>query len=158
MLFLWKTTRHGKIWLDGESLRRLVSQRLPEGYVCQEASFVGDQALLHLFVSLPEGEDPQRRLHCAQRVESWLHPSGIRVQIHWTERRAEEPATPAKGIWKTPLFWAAAGSAAVALSQLGFKGILRSVFVGVVAYGVAWVSLTEDGRKLVRSVTEEFRR
>ena len=34
-----------KIWLDGDS-EQIVS-RLPEGYYCQEVSFIGDQNLLN---------------------------------------------------------------------------------------------------------------
>ena len=61
MLFLWTTTKLGKIWLDGDSIRQIVSRRLPEGYYCQEVSFIGDQNLLNIYISLPEGGMKKKR-------------------------------------------------------------------------------------------------
>ena len=46
MLFLWTTTKHGKIWLDGEEFKQIVSKRLPKSYYCQEIAFVGEKNLI----------------------------------------------------------------------------------------------------------------
>ena len=45
-----------------------------------------------------------------------------------------------------------------ALFHMGFSGVLWSIFFAVIAYGIAWIFLTEDGRKKINALYELFRR
>jgi len=72
MLFLWTTTKLGKIWLDGDSIRQIVSKRLPEGYYCQEISFIGDQNLLNIYITLPEGGNDEEKARLEKNTQTSL--------------------------------------------------------------------------------------
>lgn len=41
---------------------------------------------------------------------------------------------------------------------MGLGGVLWSIFFAVIGYGVAWLVLTEDGRKQINALRELFRR
>lgn len=156
VMYLWKSNKLGKVWIDGDAMRRVVALQLPGGYLCQEASFVGDMDLLNLFISVPEGEPRDKMDRIALLLESRFRGTGINVSIHWTERTKELEET-SQAVWKSPLVWAAGAAALVALAQLGFKGLAKSLIAGGVAYGLAWLTVTDEGRKLVRSVVREVR-
>ncbi|MCX7828692.1 MAG: hypothetical protein N2315_05725 [Thermanaerothrix sp.] len=157
MMYLWKSNKLGKIWLDGDGMRRLVALQLPGGYVCQEVSFVGDMDTLNIFIGFPEGEPQEKLDRVGRLLESRFKRSGIKVAIHWVERtqEIEHASCP---VWRTPIAWGAGASALVVLAQLGFKGIAKTIIAGGLAYGVAWLALTDDGRKLVDSVIKEVKK
>ncbi|EHM09909.1 hypothetical protein TheveDRAFT_0759 [Thermanaerovibrio velox DSM 12556] len=157
MMYLWKSNKLGKIWLDGDGMRRIVSLQLPGGYVCQEVSFVGDMDTINVFIGFPEGESQEKLDRIGRLLESRFKRSGIKVSIHWVERTKEvECSSPP--LWRTPIVWAAGVSTLVALAQLGFKGITKTVIAGCLSYGVAWLALTDDGRKLLNSVIKEVKK
>ena len=83
--------------------------------------------------------------------------SGIAAEINWINVAPQDnpKKTPT---WMLPIFWGGAAAAFVALVNLGFKGILWSIFAAVIGYGISWVFLTEDGQKQVAALMEQFRR
>jgi hypothetical protein len=157
MLFLWSLTRRGKIWIDGEGMRAAVARSLPPEYLCQEVSFVGDQSLLNIYVSVPEKDDPKRRLRVSDGIASLFLPMGIVASVHFVPRAPEESPGPSP-IHKLPLFWGGVAAGVVALFHLGVRGIVWTILGGLLGFAAAWFALTEDGRKLVRQAAKEFRR
>lgn len=157
MLFLWTTTKLGKIWLDGDSFRQIVSKRLPEGYYCQDVSFVGEKDLLNIYIALPDVDSPEEKLELENKFKVLLSKSGIVSNINWIHTAPQDnpKSTP---MWKLPLFWTAAAGIVTALLHLGLKGILWSLFASIIGYGVSWIFLTEDGQKQVSAMKEQFRR
>jgi hypothetical protein len=158
MLFLWTASRRGKIWIEGEGLKQAVARRLPQDFLCQEVSFVGDQSLMNVYVSVPEKDDPKRRLAVVDRLNAFFRPLGIVPSVHYVPRTPEETRTVASPLYRNPLVWGGAAAALVALGQMGVRGIAWATLAGLSGFAVAWLALTEDGRKLVRQVTGEFRR
>ncbi|WP_164925169.1 hypothetical protein [Thermanaerovibrio acidaminovorans] len=156
MMYLWRTNKLGKIWVDGEAMRRTVSTLLPGGYVCQEASFSGHSDTLNLFLSVPQGEPKDKLNRVGRLIESRLAGSAIKVSIHWTER---EPGGGPQQVplWRNPLVWASGTAALVALAQLGFRGIAKSILAAGLAYGISWLVVTDDGRKLVNTIIKEVK-
>ena len=84
-------------------------------------------------------------------------PSGVSVQINWVNVAPQDnrKATP---VWMLPVFWGAAAAGVTALFHMGLGGVLWSIFFAVIGYGVAWLVLTEDGRKQINALRELFRR
>lgn len=156
MLFLWTTTKHGKIWLDGEAFRQIVAKRLPSDFYCQEVSFVGDQNLLNIYITLPDQDDPQKRLALIDKFEQFFKPLGIAVHLHWT-RRAPDEYDAAVPMWKKPVFWGGAAGALAALLNLGLKGILWTVGATMLGYIISWFALSEDGGKLVGKFVNDIK-
>ncbi len=157
MIFLWTATKRGKIWLDSEPFKALVSRRLPQDFYCQDVSFVGDQNLLNVYITLPEKEDPQARLVLMDKLEAFFRPMGIAVHTHWTHRSPTEERERLR--WTaSPLFWAGVVGGVVALTQMGLVGVLWTAFSTAAAYGIAWLALSEGGRRIIDSVVKEIRR
>lgn len=152
MIFLWTTTKHGKIWLDGDEFRRIITDRLPAGFTCQEISFVGDQNLLNAYVTLPEDDDPQKRLAIVDKFEAFFRRTGIAIRIHWTRQSVSE-ARSARQIWHKPPFWAAVCGGVVGLANLGLSGVLWVAVAAAVGFGVSWLALSDDGRNMLRRLT-----
>jgi hypothetical protein len=160
MLFLWTITKHGKIWIDGDAFRQIVAGRLPSDFSCQEVSFVGDQNLLNIYITLPEQDDPQKRLALMDKFEEFFRPTGIAIHIHWT-RKAPDEYSVVVPIWKKPVFWALIAGGAAALANLGLRGILWVAGLTVLGYVISWIILSEDGNKLISKLVsdiKEFRR
>jgi len=157
MLFLWTTTKHGKIWIDGDAVKQIISKRLPKDFYCQDVSFIGEKNLLNIYITLSENSALEEKTALERKFTDIFGKAGMVVQIEWGYIAPEDnPAsTP---VWRLPLFWAGAASALTALVHLGFKGILWSVFAAVVGYGFAWVLLTEDGQKQISALMRQFRR
>ncbi|HAJ94208.1 MAG TPA: hypothetical protein DCM41_04870 [Synergistaceae bacterium] len=157
MLFLWTTTKLGKIWIDGDSLRQIVSKRLPEGFYCQEISFIGDQNLLNIYITMPEGDNEEDKIRLEKKFTDIFTKSGIAVHINWINIAPQDnPKT--NPVWTLPLFWAGAAAALTAIVHLGLKGILWSLFAALIGYGISWILLTEDGKKQVSTLMQLFRR
>lgn len=157
MLFLWKTHPHGKVWIEGEALRKIASKKLPTGYFCQELSFVGEQDLVNLYITLPENENSQARALITQQMEALFLPMGMRFQIHWTRPAPREELQSAP-IWKLPIFWSVVAGGVVALSQLGLKGIFWTAVGAGAGYGLGWLVLTKEGQELIGSVKRNLKR
>lgn len=157
MLFLWTTTKLGKIWLDGDAFRQIISKRLPEGFYCQEVSFVGEKNLLNIYITLPEGDNEEDKLRLEKRFTEIFSKLGMSVHINWINIAPQDnPKT--NPVWTLPLFWAAAAATLTALVHLGLKGILWSLLAAVIGYAISWILLTEDGKKQVALLLEQFRR
>lgn len=157
MLFLWTTTKLGKIWLDGDAFRQIISKRLPEGFYCQEVSFIGEKNLLNIYITLPEGDNEEDKLRLEKRFTEIFSKSGMSVHINWINIAPQDnPKT--NPVWTLPLFWAASAATLTALVHLGLKGILWSLLAAVIGYAISWILLTEDGKKQVALLFEQFRR
>lgn len=156
MLFLWTITKRGKIWLDGEAFKQIVSKRLPPDFYCQEVSFVGDQNLLNIYVTLPEKDDPQKRLALMDKFEEFFKPMGIAVHMHWT-RHSSGDAQGMSNIWQKPLFWAAVAGGVTALSNLGLLGILWVAAATVFGYAISWLALSEEGKRLIGKLIKDVK-
>ena len=157
MLFLWTTTKLGKIWLDGDAFRQIISKRLPEGFYCQEVSFVGEKNLLNIYITLPEGDNEEDKLRLEKRFTEIFSKLGMSVHINWINLAPQDnPKT--NPVWTLPLFWAASAATLTALVHLGLKGILWSLLAAVIGYAISWILLTEDGKKQVALLFEQFRR
>ncbi len=157
MLFLWTTTKLGKIWVDGDSLKLIVSKRLPSGYYCQEVSFIGENDLLNIYITLPENDDVQEKLKLEKKFNDIFVKSGISSHVNWVHVAPQDnpKLTP---IWTMPLFWAGLTAGLTAIMNLGLKGILWSLFAAIIGYGVSWIFITEDGQKQVSALMKQFRR
>ncbi len=156
MLFLWTITKRGKIWLDGDAFRQIVAKRLPPDFYCQEVSFVGDQNLLNIYITLPEQDDPQKRLALMDKFEDFFKPMGIAVHLHWT-RRAPDESQGKQALWKKPLFWAGAAGGVAGLANLGMRGILWVAGSTCAGYLVSWLALSEDGNKLISKIVSDIK-
>lgn len=157
MLFLWTTTELGKIWIDGEALRQIVTRRIPSDYYCQEVSFIGQENLLNIYITAPEKEEINQKNDIEKKFKELFAQSGIFARVNWFYIALQDnPRTTP--MWHLPLFWAAAAALFTAIVHMGFSGILWSIFAAVVGYGVSWVILTEDGQKQLNVLLEHFRR
>jgi hypothetical protein len=156
VLFLWTITKNGKIWLDGEAFRQIVAKRLPADFYCQEVSFVGDQNLLNIYVTLPDKDDPQKRLSIIDKFDEFFGPLGIAVHVHWTRKAPDDLGEPLPA-WRKPLLWAAAAGGVAGLANLGFKGIVWVVGATVCGYIVGWLAVTEDGNKLIGKLVSDIK-
>lgn len=157
MLFLWTTTKLGKVWVDGENLRQIVVRRIPSGYYCQEVSFIGSENLLNIYITVPEQNDADEQKKLVGRFETLFAKSGIVARVNWLHV-APQDNPRANPVWHLPLFWAGAAALFTAIVHMGFAGILWSMFAAVIGYGVSWVVLTEDGQKQINALFEHFRR
>jgi len=157
MLFLWTTTELGKIWIDGEGLRQIIVRRIPAEYYCQEISFVGSESLLNIYITVPDQSNADEKKELEKKFEELFARSGISAHVNWLHVAPQDnpKTTP---LWHLPLFWAGTAALATAVVHMGFSGILWSIFAAVVAYGVAWVVLTEDGQKQLDTLLGYFRR
>lgn len=157
MLFLWTTTKLGKIWIDGDAAKQIIARRLPQELYVQEVSFIGEKALLNIYIAAPEERPTRDRDAIEKKFASFFKPCGISVQINWVNIAPHEnrKATP---LWMLPTFWGAAAAGVTALFHMGLAGVLWSIFFAVIGYGVAWLFLTEDGRKRINALYELFRR
>lgn len=155
MFFLWTITKRGRIWLDGDAFRQLISKRLPPDFYCQEVSFVGDQNLLNINIALPEKDDPQKRLALIDKFEDFFKPMGISVHIHWTRRAPED--LQGGTIWKKPLFWATAAGGVAGIANLGLRGLLWVAGATIVGYVVSWVALSEDGNRMIGKLISDIK-
>lgn len=157
MLFLWTTTKHGRIWLDGDSFRRIIDERLPEGHKCQDLSFVGEQSLLNAYISLPEKDAPEVRSALSTKFEEFFRQMGISIKLNWTEPSGYEPPH-SNELWKHPWFWAAVCGAVVGLSNLGLAGTAWVLIAAAIGFGVSWLALTEAGKDILSGIAARFRR
>ena len=157
MLFLWTTTKLGKIWIDGDAIKLIISKRLPQEFYVQEVSFIGEKNLLNAYIAAPEDADFETKATLEERFGGIFNKSGIAVQLNWVNIAPQDnkKTTP---VWMLPLFWAAAAAGITALFHMGLKGILWSIFSAVVGYGVAWVLITDDGQRQIAALKEHFRR
>lgn len=157
MLFLWTTTKLGKIWLDGEMLKHAISKELPSELYVQDVSFIGEKDLLNVYIAMPDDISGEAKAGIEEKFAAVFGKSGIKVQANWVlvAPQDNKKTTP---IWMLPLFWAAAAAGVTALFYMGIGGILWAIFSAVVAYGVAWVLITEDGQRQISALKEHFRR
>ena len=157
MLFLWTTTELGKIWLDGDSFKQMIVKKLPKDFYCQEVSFIGEKNLMYISITLPDKSSEESKDALIGKLSGIFAKSGIAAEINWINVAPQDnpKKTP---IWMLAIFWGGAAAAFVALVNLGFKGILWSIFAAVIGYGISWVFLTEDGQKQVAALMEQFRR
>ena len=157
MLFLWTTTKHGKIWIDGDSFKQIVAKKLPSDYYCQELSFIGEKNLLNIYITVPENASAEEKCKLEDKLNNLFAKSGILLQTNWVNVAPQDnPKT--NPLWMLPLFWAGAAAAVTAIIQLGIKGILWTLFASIIGYGVSWIFLTEDGQKQVTRIMQQFRR
>ncbi len=157
MLFLWTTTKLGKIWIDGDSVRQIIAKRLPQELYVQEVSFIGEKALLNVYVAAPDGFPSAERSALETKFSGLFGPSGVSVQMNWMNVAPQDDRKTLP-VWMLPIFWGGAAAGATALFHMGIGGVLWSIFFAVIGYGVAWLALTEDGRKQISALGELFRR
>lgn len=157
MLFLWTTTKLGKVWIDEDAAKLIISRRIPKELYVQDVSFIGEKNLLNAYIAAPEDTDLETRKSLETRFGDLFAKSGITAQLNWVNVAPQDnrKTTP---LWMMPLFWAVAAAALTALFHMGIKGIVWSVFAAVVGYGAAWILITEDGRKQIGALKEHFRR
>ena len=153
MLFLWTTTKLGKIWIDGDAVKQIIARRLPQELYVQEVSFIGEKALLNIYIAAPDDWPAAERAALEAKFSGLFGPgpSGVSVQINWVNVAPQDnrKATP---VWMLPVFWGAAAAGVTALFHMGLGGVLWSIFFAVIGYGVAWLVLTEDGRKQINAL------
>lgn len=157
MLFLWKTTKYGKIWIDGELFKRIITKRLPKDYYCQEVTFTGEKDLLNIQITAPEGSTAEDKNSYEDKFSALFERSGVTTQVNWLSIAPQDDPN-AVPMWMLPVFWAGIAAALAALIHLGVKGILWTIFAAVAGYGVSWIFLTEDGQREVSDIFQHFRR
>ncbi|MCL2684077.1 MAG: hypothetical protein FWE55_02430 [Synergistaceae bacterium] len=156
MLFLWTITKRGKIWLDGDAFKQIVTDRMSSDFFCQEVSFVGDLSQLNIFITIPDQDDPKRRLALADKLEALFKPTGIAVCVHWI-RKAPDEYSVVSPIWSKPAFWAAVTGGLTGIAKLGIRGILWVVGASLAGYVISWIFLSEDGNKLVKKIISDVK-
>jgi hypothetical protein len=156
MLFLWTITKRGKIWLDGDAFRQIVATRLPAEFNCQEVSFVGDQSLLNIYITIPEQDDPQKRAAASDKIEEFFRPTGITVRIHWTRKLPDE-YIKVPPIWKKPIAWAGLAGGVAAVANLGVRGVSWVIGAGLAGFAVSWLILSEEGGRLASKVAKDIK-
>lgn len=157
MLFLWKTTKYGKVWIDGDLFKRLVSKRLPKNYYCQEVTFTGEKDLLNIQITAPEGSTAEDKKGFEEKFSGLFGKSGVSMQISWLSVAPQDDPN-AVPIWMLPPFWAGVAAALAALIHLGIRGILWTIFAAILGYAISWVFLTEDGQREISDILSHFRR
>ena len=157
MLLLWKTNKLGKIWLDGEAVKQLIAKRLPNDLYVQSVSLVGEEDLLDVTVAVSDEITRDTKTAVEEKIRGFFARTHITAKVKWltTAPQENKKTTP---VWTMPIFWAAAGGGLTGLFHMGIKGILWSIFTAVVAYGISWMLITEDGRKQIAALQEHFRR
>jgi hypothetical protein len=155
MLFLWTITKRGKIWLDGDAFRQIVTKRLPADFYCQEVSFDGEQSLLNIYITLPERDDQQKRLALMDKLEDFFRPEGIAVHIHWIRKAHDE--SDKLPMWRKPISWAMGAGAVASLINLGARGIAWAAGSAFIGYVIAWLALSEDGNKLISKLISDLK-
>lgn len=156
MLFLWKRTKLGKIWIDGDAVKQIIAKRLPEELYVQEVSFIGENNLLSAYITAPEATPADTKSEVEVHLTEMLEKSGISLHLSWLTIAPQDnkKTTP---WWTLPPFWGAAAAAITALFHMGVKGVLWSVFAAVIGYALAWVLITSDGHKWVASIVRHIR-
>lgn len=103
MLFLWTTTKLGKIWVDGDAIKLIISKRLPQELYVQEISFIGEKNLLNAYIAAPEDTNLETKSALERRFEGIFNKSGIAVQLNWVNIAPQDnrKTTP---VWMLPLF------------------------------------------------------
>ena len=71
MLFLWTTTKLGKIWVDGDAIKLIISKRLPQELYVQEISFIGEKNLLNAYIAAPEDTNLETKSALERRFEAY---------------------------------------------------------------------------------------
>jgi hypothetical protein len=117
---------------------------------------VGDQSLLNIYITLPDQDDPQKRLALADKFEEFFRPAGIAVRVHWT-RKAPDEYSNVVPMWRKPLLWAAVAGGITALANLGIHGVAWVAGVALAGYVISWVIMSEDGNKLVSKLTKDLK-
>ena len=156
MLFLWTITKRGKIWLDGDAFKQIVTDRLPSDFYCREVSFVGDQNQLNIYITIPDQDDPKKRLALADKFEALFRSAGIVVCVHWI-RKAPDEYSVVSPIWSKPAFWAVAIGGLSAIVNLGFGGVVWVAGSALAGYVISWILLSEDGNKLVKKIASDIK-
>ena len=156
MLFLWPITKRGKIWLDGDAFKQIVTDRLSSDFYCQEVSFVGDQNQLNIYITIPDQDDPKKRMALADKFEALFRPAGIVVCVHWIRRAPEEYAAVSP-IWGKPILWAAITGGLTGIVNLGIGGVVLVAGASLAGYVVSWILLSEDGNKLVNKIINDIK-
>ena len=123
MLFLWTTTKLGKIWIDGDAVKQIIARRLPQELYVQEVSFIGEKALLNIYIAAPDDWPAAERAALEAKFSGLFGPSGVSVQINWVNVAPQDnrKATP---VWMLPVFWGAAAAGVTALFHMGLGGVL----------------------------------
>ncbi len=120
-------------------------------------SFIGDQNLLNIYITMPEGDNEEDKVRLEKKFTDIFTKSGMAVHINWINIAPQDnPKT--NPVWTMPLFWAGAAAALTAIVHLGLKGILWSLFAAIIGYGVSWILLTDDGKKQISILMQQFRR
>ena len=156
MLFLWTITKRGKIWLDGDAFKQIVTDRLSSDFYCQEVSFVGDQNQLNIYITIPDQDDPQQRLALTDKFEALFRPAGITVCVHWV-RKAPDEYSVVSPIWNKPAFWAAVTGGLAGIANLGIGGVAWVAGASLAGYVISWILLSEDGNKLVKKIISDIK-
>ena len=146
MLLLWTTTKLGKIWLDGDAIRQIVAKRLPSDLYVQDVALIGESSRLEITIAVPEDTDPDVKTALEEKLSALFARACMTVSIKWltTAPQDNKKKTP---VWTLPLFWAGAAAALTSIYHMGIGGILWAIFTAVVAYGISWIVITEDGQK-----------
>lgn len=155
MLFFWTTTDIGKIWLDGDAIKRMIVKKLPDNYICNEVSFLGKKNMLNLHISVPDNITDEQQAESEEKILKAFVNSGIKVQINWLNITPNENPnlTP---LWRLPVFWAGLSALLVVLINLGFRGIVFSFIALIGGYALSWLLLTNDGEKYFTRVKKRF--
>ena len=156
MLFLWTITKRGKIWLDGDAFKQIVTDRLSSDFYCREVSFVGDRSQLNIYITIPDQDDPKKRMALADKFEALFKPAGITVCVHWIRRTPDEYSVVSP-IWSKPAFWAAAAGGLTAIVNLGIGGVIWVAAASLAGYVLSWILLSEDGNKLVNKIISDVK-
>lgn len=112
--------------------------------------------MLNVYITLPDQDDPQKRLALIDKFDDFFRPMGISVHVHWT-RRAPQDSVAGLPWWRKPVYWAAAAGGVAALLNLGMKGFLWVLGSTVVGYIAAWIALSEDGQKMVGKLIDDIK-
>ena len=157
IFYLWKSNSIGKIWLDSDQLKDIISQILPSEYYCREVSFEGESSTFAVHIAISEDIPTENREVYENLISDKFNDAGIKIEFYWIKVLPED--NPNKNpIWTMPLFWSAVIALLMALIHLGVKGILYTLSAAVLGYIASWLVLTDDGKKILSDLLKKIRR
>ncbi|MDO4987428.1 MAG: hypothetical protein Q4E17_00135 [Synergistes sp.] len=156
MLYLWRKTDIGKIWLDGEGVKNIIRKRMPKEFLVQSVSLSGEDDVLNIYIAVSEETDADVKKSLETRFCDIFGKAGLTVRTNWINVAPEDNETRT-ALWKKPVFWSVAAGALCGLYFMGISGIVWSVFCAAVVFIIMWLILTEDGRKQIAKLIRQAR-
>lgn len=156
IFYLWKSNSIGKIWLDSECIKKIISDILPKDCCCNNVSFEGESATVAVHVTISENISQDLRLHIEESITKYLTECGFNFVFYWTNVLPSDNLEHYP-VWQMPISWAIVAGLFVAMVNLGIHGILMTIVAIVCGYFVSWLLLTGEGQLFVKKILHKIK-